>query len=86
MDRIRCRSRSEGTTTDRKPRPSDVSDGERALAAPCPTLLPEDAGQREHRSRKVFDGLCDVVGTGAPWRRMPDGLPPWAAARQQARR
>ena len=43
--------------TARKPYPSDVSDDEWALVAPYLTLLPEDAGQREHALREVFNGL-----------------------------
>ena len=72
--------------TTRKPYPSDVSDEEWALVAPYLTLLPESAGQREHPLREVFNGLRYVVKTGAPWRWMPNDLPPWAAVYQQARR
>ena len=68
----------------RKPYPSDVSDDEWALVAPYLTLLPEDAGQREHALREVFNGLRYVIKTGAPWRWMPNDLPPWAAVYQQA--
>ena len=70
----------------RKPYPSDVSDEEWALVAPYLTLLPEAAGQREHMLREVFNGLRYVVKTGAPWRWMPNDLPPWAAVYQQAQR
>ena len=70
----------------RKPYPSDVSDEEWALVAPCLTLLPEDAGQRLHSLREVFNGLRCVIKTGAQWRQMPHDLPPWEAVYQQARR
>jgi transposase len=70
----------------RKPYPSDVSDDEWALVAPYLTLLPENAGQREHTLREVFNGLRYVIKTGAPWRWMPNDLPPWAAVYQQAQR
>src|SRR5919107_1782247 len=70
----------------RKPYPSDVSDEEWALVAPYLTLLPEKAGQREHSLREVFNGLRYVIKTGAPWRWMPNDLPPWAAVYQQAQR
>ncbi len=70
----------------RKPYPSDVSDEEWALVAPYLTLLPEDAAQREHPLREVFNGLRYIVKTGAPWRWMPNDLPPWAAVYQQAQR
>lgn len=72
--------------TSRKAYPSDVSDEEWALVAPYLTLLPEDAGQREHGLREVFNGLRYIVKTGAPWRWMPHDLPPWAAVYQQAQR
>jgi transposase len=70
----------------RKPYPSDVSDDEWALVAPYLTLLPEEAGQRNHRLREVFNGLRYIVKTGAPWRWMPNDLPPWEIVYQQAQR
>lgn len=70
----------------RKSYPSDVSDEEWALVAPYLALLPEGSGQREHSLREVFNGLRYVVKTGAPWRWMPNDLPPWAAVYQQAQR
>jgi transposase len=73
-------------TTSRKPYPSDVSDEEWALVAPYLTLVREDARQREHPLREVFNGLRYIVKTGAPWRWMPNDLPPWAAVYQQAQR
>src|ERR1700710_3060256 len=73
-------------TSSRKAYPSDVSDDEWALVAPYLTLLREDAGQREHSLREVFNGLRYVVKTGAPWRWMPNDLPPWEAVYQQAQR
>ena len=72
--------------TTRKPYPSDVSDAEWVLVAPYLTLLPEQCGQREHSLREVFNGLRYVVKTGAPWRWMPNDLPPWAAVYQQTQR
>ena len=41
----------------RKPYPSDVSDEEWAFVAPYLSLLPPDAGQREHSLREVFNGI-----------------------------
>ncbi len=70
----------------RKPYPSDVSDEEWFLVAPYLLLQREDAGQREHDLREVFNGLRYIVKTGAPWRRMPNDLPPWAAVYQQTQR
>ena len=73
-------------TLSRKPYPSDVGDEGWALVAPYLTLLPEEASQREHPLREVFNGLRTIVKTGAPWRWMPNDLPPWAAVYQQAQR
>ena len=70
----------------RKPYPSDVSDDEWALVAPYLTLLPEGSLQRTHPLRDVFNGLRYIVKTGAPWRWMPNDLPPWEIVYQQARR
>ena len=71
---------------ERKAYPSDVTDEEWVLIAPYLTLLTEDAGQREHSLRDVFNGLRYIVKTGAPWRWMPNDLPPWAAVYQQTQR
>lgn len=70
----------------RKPYPSDVSDEEWSLVAPYLLLQREDAGQREHSLREVFNGLLYIVKTGAPWRWMPNDLPPWAAVYRQTQR
>ena len=70
----------------RKSYPSDVSDEEWALVAPYLTLLPEDAGQREHPLREVFNGLRYLVRYGVAWRAMPNDLPPWHAVYDQAQR
>ena len=66
--------------------PSDVADDEWAFVAPYLALLPEDAGQRVHDLRQVFNGLRYVVKTGGQWRYMPHDFPPWQAVYQQARR
>ena len=71
---------------DRKPYPSDVSDEEWALVAPYLTLMTEDAPQRVHDLREVFNGLRWIVRSGAPWRMMPNDLPPWEAVYQQTQR
>jgi transposase len=70
----------------RKPYPSDVSDEEWAFIAPYLALVREDAPQRDHDLREVFNGLRWVVRTGSPWRYMPHDLPPWEAVYQQTRR
>ena len=70
----------------RKPYPSDVSDEEWSFVAPYLTLMSEQAPQREHSLREVFNGLRWVVRTGSPWRYVPHDLPPWGVVYQQARR
>ena len=74
------------STVNRKPYPSDVSDDEWALVAPYLTLLPEDAGQRRYELREVFNGLRWIVRAGAPWRLLPNDLPPWEMVYQQTQR
>jgi transposase len=63
--------------------PSDVSDDEWAFVAPYVTLMKEDAPQREHSLREVFNGLRFIVRTGMQWRFMPNDLPPWHTVYQQ---
>ncbi len=70
----------------RKPYPSDVTDDEWAYVAPYLTLMKEDAPQREHDLRDVFNALRWIVRTGAQWRMMPNDLPPWHTVYQQAQR
>lgn len=70
----------------RKPYPSDVSDEEWAFLAPYLALIREDAPQREHELREVFNALRWIVRTGAQWRMIPNDLPPWAAVYQQTQR
>src|SRR6478736_6776339 len=69
-----------------QPYPSDVSDAEWQFVVPYLCLLPEDAAQREHDLRDVFDALRWLVRSGAPWRYLPADFPPWAAVYQQTRR
>jgi transposase len=66
--------------------PSDVSNDEWALVAPYLTLMTEDAPQREHNLREVFNGLRWIVRSGAQWRMMPKDLPPWYTVYQQSQR
>ena len=46
----------------------------------------EDAPQREHSLREVFNGLRYIVRTGMQWRMMPHDMPPWYTVYQQAQR
>jgi len=66
--------------------PSDVTDEEWAFVVPYLLLLPEDAGQRTYSLRDVFNGLRWIVRAGAPWRMMPNDLPPWYVVYQQTQR
>jgi transposase len=70
----------------RKPYPSDVSDEEWAFVAPYLTLMREDAPQREHSLREVFNALRYLVRVGESWRYLPNDLPPWPAVYQQTQR
>lgn len=66
--------------------PSDVNDEEWLFVAPYLALCREDAAQREHSLRAVFNGLRYIVKTGNQWRMMPHDLPPWPVVYQQMRR
>ena len=70
----------------RKPYPSDVTDEEWSFVVPYLTLMTEDAPQRQHDLREIFNGLRWIVRTGSPWRYMPNDLPPWQAVYQQSQR
>jgi len=70
----------------RKPYPSDVTDEEWAFVAPYLALVREDAPQRTHSLREVFNGLRWLVRSGASWRLLPHDLPPWPAIYQQTMR
>ena len=71
---------------ERKPYPSDVSDDEWAFVAPYLTLMTEEAPQRSHPLREVFNGVRWIARAGAPWRMLPNDLPPWEAVYQQTHR
>ena len=71
---------------ERRTYPSDVSDDEWAFVAPYLTLMREDAPQRDHSLREVFNGLRYIVRTGMQWRFMPNDLPPWYTVYQQTQR
>src|SRR5437870_1011686 len=65
---------------------SDVSDEEWAFCAPYLTLMKEDAPQRDHASRVIFNAVRYMVRAGCPWRMIPNDLPPWHTVHQQAQR
>jgi len=70
----------------RKAYPSDVSDEEWAFVAPYLTLITEDAPQRVYDLREVYNGLRYIARYGAPWRWLPNDLPPWPVVYQQTQR
>ena len=72
--------------SDRKPYPSDVTDDEWAFVAPYLTLMAEEAPQRDYPLREVFNGLRWMARAGAPWRLIPNDLPPWHAVFEQTHR
>jgi transposase len=71
---------------ERDPYPSDVSDEEWAFVAPYLTLMRPDAPQRVYELREVFNGVRWLVRAGAPWRLMPNDLPPWHILYDQTQR
>ena len=73
-------------TSARKPYPSDVSDDEWSLVVSYLTLVREDAPQRQHSLRELFNALRYVVRYAIAWRAMPNDLPPWFAVYQQTQR
>ncbi len=73
-------------TLSRDPYPTDVSDEAWAFLAPYLTLMREDAPQRQHSLRELFNGLRVIARAGLQWRFMPNDLPPWPAVCQQTRR
>lgn len=70
----------------RKPYPTDVSDEEWAFVAPYLTLMTTEAPQRHYARREVCNARRWIVPTGAPWRYLPNDLPPWPVVYQQTRR
>jgi transposase len=70
----------------RKAYPSDVSDEEWAFVAPYLTLISEEAPQRVYELREVYNGLRWITRAGAPWRWLPNDLPPWPVVYQQTQR
>ena len=76
----------ESEVLSRKPYPTDVSDEEWAFVAPYLTLLKDDAPQRRHDLREVFNALRWIVRAGAPWRMLPHDFPRWEAVYQQTQR
>ena len=70
----------------RKIYPTDVSNEEWDFVVPYLTLMREDAPQRCHALRDLFDAVRWMVKAGCPWRLLPGDFPPWAAVEQQSKR
>jgi len=63
-----------------------VSDEEWEFCAPYLTLMKEEAPQRSHSLREVFNALRWLVRAGCSWRMMPHEMPPWWVVQQQTQR
>ena len=70
----------------RKPYPSDVTDDEWSFVLPYLALMREDAPQREHNLREVFNAMRWIIRAGSPWRYLPNDFPPWYTVYQQSQR
>ncbi len=66
--------------------PSDATDEEWAFCAPYLTLMKEEAPQREHSLRAVFNAVRYMVRGGIPWRMIPNDFPPASSVYQQVQR
>ena len=66
--------------------PTDVTDEEWAFAAPYLTLMKENAPQRVHALRDVFDAVRWMAKAACPWRLLPGDFPPWFVVEQQSKR
>jgi transposase len=53
---------------------------------PYLTLMKEEAPQRTHSLRQVFNALRWLVRAGCSWRMMPHEFPPWWVVQQQTQR
>jgi transposase len=70
----------------RKVYPSDVTDEEWEFVLPYLSLMTQDAPQRSHDLREVFNALRWLVRSGAPWRYLPGDFPRWEVVYQQTQR
>src|SRR5690349_7904634 len=66
--------------------PTDVTDEEWSFVAPYLRLCREEAPQRTHSLREVFNAARWIVRAGAAWRLLPNDFPPWEAVYQQTQR
>ena len=66
--------------------PSDVTDEEWEFCAPYLTLMKEEAPQRKHTLRRVFNAVRYMVRVGCPWHMIPNDFPPASIVYQQTQR
>jgi len=66
--------------------PSDVSDEEWTFVMSYLCLISLEAPQRSYDLREVFNAVRYLVRSGAPWRLLPNDLPPWHIVYQQTQR
>ena len=71
---------------ERKPYPSDVTDGQWRLIEP--SIPPPGWGgrPRAHDMREVVNAMLYVVRTGCSWRQVPHDFPPWETVYRYFRR
>ena len=74
------------TTSGKTGYQTDVSDQEWAFCMPYLLLMDEEAPQRTHDLRAVFNGLRYIVRNGCRWADLPNDFPPYAAVFQQSQR
>jgi len=74
------------TVSPRASYPTDVTDDEWEFCAPYLTLMREDAPQRTHSMREIFNAVRWMARAGCPWRMIPNDLPPWYTVQQQTQR
>ncbi|MFC5601629.1 IS5 family transposase [Deinococcus cellulosilyticus] len=65
---------------------TDVTDEEWAFVLPYLALNKPDSKHRKYPLRDIFNALRWIICAGAPWRMMPNDLPPWAIVYQQTQR
>lgn len=79
-------TRKLNTTSGKTGYRTDVSDAEWTFCMPYLLLMDEEAPQRTHDLRAVFNGLRYIVRNGCRWADLPNDFPPWAAVYQQSQR
>jgi putative transposase len=61
----------------RTPYPTDLTEKEWALLAPCvPTAKPGGRPEK-YPTREILNGILDMLRGGCAWRLLPHDFPPW---------